>query len=381
MADFFTLCRTPNLACEVTLQPLRRYNLDAAIIFSDILVIPQAMGLEVQMVKGVGPVLPSPLLGPEELTRLTQLKDMDLKKELGYVFTAITLTRHNLDGLVPLIGFSGAPWTLMAYMIEGKGAKTYSTAKSWFYKHPEASHQLLGYLTELIIEYLIQQVVAGAQMLEVFDSWAGDLTPEVFNEFVFPTLRDIASGVKEGLRSLGLSPVPMTIFPRCAHFAFEKLAKETEYDVVSVDWAISPEDARKLVGSGVTLQGNLDSAVFFASDEKIIQETRNMVRLSLSLFVSLSLSLSLVVGLCVSLSISVYLSLFLSLSASLRLCLVYRLFSLSHTPHYHHQVTSFGAQKYIANLGHGMLPSHEPRSVETFVEAVHSVSKELNTKQ
>lgn len=163
--EFFDVCRTPKLACEVTLQPIRRYAglLDAAIIFSDILVIPQAMGVEVLMDPGHGPILPQPLVDPSHLSRLATHVDVD--KELGYVFDAITLTRHELKGQVPLIGFSGAPWTLMAYMIEGGGSKTFTKAKTWLFKYPTESKDLLRHIADVCVDYLVGQIKAGAQVL------------------------------------------------------------------------------------------------------------------------------------------------------------------------------------------------------------------------
>lgn len=167
--SFFEVCRTPELACELTLQPIRRYGklLDASIIFSDILVIPQAMGLEVLMVAGKGPVFPAPLETPDDFTRLTE--NVDVEKELGYVYEAITLTRHKLEGRVPLFGFIGAPWTLMAYMIEGGGSKTLAKAKSWLWKYPKESHALLQRITDIAIEFLVGQVKAGAQVRLTLD--------------------------------------------------------------------------------------------------------------------------------------------------------------------------------------------------------------------
>eukprot|EP00111_Clytia_hemisphaerica_P015611 TCONS_00046078-protein len=159
--EFFKVCRTRELACEVTMQPLRRFDLDGSIIFSDILVVPQALGMTVEMVKGKGPVLPEPLVTPDDLKRLN--READVKEELKYVYEAITLTRKTIDGKVPLIGFAGAPWTLMVYMIEGGGSKTYSKAKSWLYKYPEESRDLLNLLSTFIVDYLVEQVKAGAQ--------------------------------------------------------------------------------------------------------------------------------------------------------------------------------------------------------------------------
>uniref|UniRef100_A0A8D0KQN5 Uroporphyrinogen decarboxylase n=1 Tax=Strix occidentalis caurina TaxID=311401 RepID=A0A8D0KQN5_STROC len=166
--DFFATCRSPKLCCELTLQPLRRFPLDAAIIFSDILVVPQALGMEVVMVPGKGPTFTEPLKEVEDLLKLRQ--KVDVTAELGYVFQAITLTRHSLEGRVPLIGFSGAPWTLMSYMIEGGGSTTMAKAKSWLYRHPEASHRLLQLLADVITDYLVGQVAAGAQIIFAKDA-------------------------------------------------------------------------------------------------------------------------------------------------------------------------------------------------------------------
>ena len=313
-SDFFSICRTPELACEITLQPVRRFPVDAAIIFSDILVIPQAMGLDVKMVKGKGPVLPEPLKDPSHMSRLRAPADIDLNRELGYVFKALTLTRHRLKGKVPLIGFSGAPWTLMAYMVQGEGAKSYYRAKTWLYRYPKAAHELLGRVTELVVRYLVGQVAAGAQMLEVFDSWAGDLTQAAFAEFSLPYLRRIATGVKAGLRERKLETVPMTVFARGADWALEELA-DSDYDVISLNWTVNPRDARART-NGKTLQGNLEPSVLFATEAQIRKNTKAMV-------------------------------------------------------------AAFGPQRYIANLGHGMLPSMKPEAMATFVDEIHAASKAL----
>ena len=315
--DFFTICRTPELASEVTLQPIRRFNLDAAIIFSDILVVPQALGMEVKMEPGEGPTFPSPLNDPKEIKTVLK-QDVDVDKELGYVYDALTLTRHKLEGKVPLLGFSGAPWTLMCYMIEGKGSKTQSKAKKWLYQHPYESHQLLELLTKVIIKYLVGQVKAGAQMLQVFDTSAGYLSPFLFEHFAKPYLLRIASEVKQTLKSAGIEPVPMIAFAKDAHYALETLGQSREfYDVVSLDWTICPEDARKRVAEGLTLQGNLDPCGLYADTDYIDEMVQQML-------------------------------------------------------------AKFGTQKYIANLGHGIYPDVKPESVNTFVNAVHKHSKILN---
>lgn len=204
--DFFTVCRTPELACEVTMQPLRRFDLDASIIFSDILVIPQALGLTVEMHAGVGPVLPQPIRTPEDLNRLTP--DGALSR-LDYVGDAITMMRHKLDGRVPLIGFTGAPWTLMGYMIEGGGSKTMSKAKAWLKDYPEDTKLFLNLLTDVIVDYLEMQVAAGAQMLQIFESSAEHLSKEDFLVWSMPYLRRIRDDLVDRLTKKAVQPVPL----------------------------------------------------------------------------------------------------------------------------------------------------------------------------
>ncbi|MEM6784233.1 MAG: uroporphyrinogen decarboxylase [Bacteroidota bacterium] len=313
--DFFTVCRTPELACEVTLQPLRRFNaagapLDASIIFSDILVIPQALGMEVQMVKGKGPHFPEPLDRPSDLD---SLRRPDVREALRYVYDALTLTRHEIGGAVPLFGFTGAPWTLMAYMIEGGGSKNYAKAKAWLYADSDASHRLLQLLTDVIVDYLIAQVGAGAQALQVFDSHAGTLTPAAFGTFGYPYLAQIAQRVKAKVPS-----VPLFVFARGAHYGLDALAA-TEYDVISLDETVMPVAARAIVAGRAAVQGNLDNAALFAAPETIHALTEQM----LSGFRNADGSLT---GL-------------------------------------------------IANLGHGMLPNHEPDHAIAYVRAVHDLSK------
>uniref|UniRef100_A0A8V1A4V0 Uroporphyrinogen decarboxylase n=1 Tax=Gallus gallus TaxID=9031 RepID=A0A8V1A4V0_CHICK len=312
--DFFDTCRSPKLCCELTLQPLRRFPLDAAIIFSDILVVPQALGMEVVMVPGKGPTFPEPLKEVEDLLKLRQ--KVDVTAELGYVFQAITLTRHSLEGKVPLIGFSGAPWTLMSYMIEGGGSTTMAKAKSWLYRHPEASHRLLRLLTDVVTDYLVGQVAAGAQALQLFESHAGHLGPEQFQEFALPYIRDIARDVKSKLKAEALSLVPMIVFAKDAHYALRDLA-QAGYEVVGLDWTIQPQEARAQVGKGVTLQGNLDPCALYAPKEKIGELVKKMLE-------------------------------------------------------------NFGTQRYIANLGHGLYPDMNPEHVGAFVEAVHAHSRQIN---
>ncbi|KAJ3356523.1 hypothetical protein HDU83_000874 [Entophlyctis luteolus] len=314
--DFFTICRTPELACEVTLQPIDRYTglLDASIIFSDILVVPQAMGMEVQMLEKVGPYFPQPLRTPEDLARLD--KKPDVHATLQYVFDAITLTRTKLDGRVPLIGFSGAPWTLAAYMIEGQGSKTYSKAKTWLYKYPEESKMLLRWITDLVVEYLVAQVKAGAQLLQVFDSNSGELGKNLFDEFVLPGLLEIAERVKEKLAKIDLV-VPIIVFARNSHYALESLST-SQYDVIQLDFTISPAFARAQTHGRKVLQGNADPSLLYASPEKIRSEVEKML-------------------------------------------------------------DAFGTDRgYIANLGHGMYPDHDPEHLKAYLQAINEYSTRKN---
>lgn len=271
--DFFQICQTPELACEITLQPIDRFpDLDASIIFSDILVIPQALGMVVEMHPGVGPVLPKPLVTPEDISRLKY--PVDVFVELKYVMDAITLTRHKLFGRVPLIGFSGAPWTLMGYMIEGGGSKTMAKSKKWLYEYPQESKKLLSILSKVVSDYLIGQAKAGAQLLQLFESNAEYLGPDLFKQFALPCIEEISKTVKE---ALGKTKVPMTIFAKGAHYALEELAA-SGYEVIGIDWTVDPAEARKRVGPNITLQGNLDPCGLYSSDELLPQLTSNMVK-------------------------------------------------------------------------------------------------------
>uniref|UniRef100_A0A667XBR6 Uroporphyrinogen decarboxylase n=1 Tax=Myripristis murdjan TaxID=586833 RepID=A0A667XBR6_9TELE len=266
--DFFETCQTPAACCELTLQPLRRFPFDAAIIFSDILVVPQAMGMDVQMVAGKGPTFPEPLKEPEDLQRL-RVK-VDVGKELGYVFKAITLTRHKIEGKVPLIGFTGAPWTLMSYMIEGGGSNTHSKAKRWLYRHPEASHMLLRMLTDVIVEYLLGQVAAGAQALQVFESHAGILGPVEFKEFALPYLRDIARRVKDKLKEAG-QDVPMV--RDGDHTLHAHICTQSHRCTVCVCVCVF----RERTGGKVSLQGNMDPCALYAPKERISDIVKKML--------------------------------------------------------------------------------------------------------
>lgn len=307
--SFFEVVETPELAAEVTIQPVERLAVDAAILFCDIMVVPEAMGLTVEMVSGQGPTFPKPLTAPEEMERLVE---PDVEEALDHVFRALTRTRHELAGRVPLIGFSGAPWTLMAYMVEGGSSKSYRSARRWLYRHPEASKDLLQRTTDVIVDYLIRQVEAGAQMLQVFDSWAGLHSAETFRVYCFPYLAEIAERVKH------VHPdVPLVIFAKGAHYALDALA-DTEYDVISLDWTMDPEGTRETVGDRAVLQGNLDPCALYAPPDALEREVQ-------------------------------------------------------------HMLTGFGPDHHIANLGHGMLPDHDPEHARVFVDTVHEQSRNMRS--
>ncbi|KAI0091954.1 uroporphyrinogen decarboxylase [Irpex rosettiformis] len=272
--EFFKVCQTPELAKEVTLQPIRRYSglVDAAIIFSDILVVPQALGMEVLM--NPAPAFPDPLTTPDDIKKLKA--NVDVKKELGYVFDAITLTRKALNGEVPLIGFTGAPWTLFMYMVEGGGSKTMQKSKGWLFKWPKESKEVLDRITDVCIDYLVEQVRAGAQALQIFDSNAGDLAPHHFHEFSYPYLARIATTLRTRLTSLSLPQVPLILFAKGANHALAHLAITAGYDVLGIDWLVEPSLARSLVNGKVALQGNLEPNVLYGGREAIEREVKRM---------------------------------------------------------------------------------------------------------
>jgi uroporphyrinogen decarboxylase len=296
------------------LQPIDRYDglIDAAIIFSDILVIPQAMGMEVLMIDGKGPSFPKPLRSPED-GQYEQLlkKDVDVAQELDYVYKAITLTRQKLAGRVPLFGFCGAPWTLLCYMVEGGGTKLFKEAKTWVYKHGKESKALLQKISEICVEYLALQVVAGAQIIQVFDSWAGELSPVSFQEFSLPYLRYIAKHLPTRLREKGQEVVPMVVFAKGAWYALDDLC-DSGYQVVGLDWLHDPAEAVKIARGRVTLQGNADPGVLYGTHESITEVVEHTVR-------------------------------------------------------------GFGGgkQRWIANLGHGITPGVDPDDLRFFFKEIH----------
>ena len=261
--DFKTLVKTPELAAEVTIQPVDILGVDAAIIFSDILVIPEAMGLPYQMIEAKGPWFENTVKNKTDIDKLKIAEAGDL----DYVMKALQLTKKELNNRVPLIGFAGAPWTLFAYMIEGSGSKTFSKAKQFLYTQPELSHQLLEKITLSSINYLKGQVAAGADILQLFDSWAGVLSEKMYYEFSLKYIAKICDA---------LSPlVPVTVFAKDAHYALKNIA-DTSCSSIGLDWTIDPKQARSQA-SGKTLQGNADPCLLYADEKKIISETHAML--------------------------------------------------------------------------------------------------------
>lgn len=261
--NFIEFVKSPDLACEVTIQPVDILGVDAAIIFSDILVIPEAMGLPYEMIEAKGPWFERTIKSKNDIDKLHVADENDLR----YVMDALKLTKKNLNNRVPLIGFAGAPWTLFAYMIEGSGSKTFSKAKQFLYTQPELSHLLLEKITQSTINYLKGQVNSGADMIQLFDSWAGVLAPEQFYEFSLKYISKICDAIQP------LAPV--TVFAKDAHYAIEEIAK-IKCNTIGLDWTISPAAARKQAGTK-TLQGNADPCLLYAGEEKIAAETKKML--------------------------------------------------------------------------------------------------------
>ena len=295
--DFFTRVQTPELATEITLQPVDQVGVDAAIIFSDILVIPQAMGLEVLMEEGKGPSLPKTIKSQKDIDGLNI---SGAEEHLKYVLDALALTKQELNGRVPLIGFAGAPWTILCYMIEGKGSKTWDKAKQFAYTQRELAHTLLQKITSITIDYLKAQIKAGADTVQVFDSWAGSLSPEDFKTYAQPYLIQIADAVKDS--------GPVILFPKGSWYALNELARSSASGI-GIDWSIAPKSARELTGNNITLQGNFDPAKLLAPIPQIKKWVTEMI-------------------------------------------------------------DGFGAQRYIANLGHGITPNVPVDHAKAFVEAV-----------
>ncbi len=263
--NFIEFVKNPELAAEVTIQPVDILGVDAAIIFSDILVIPEAMGLPYQMIEAKGPWFENTIKSQEDINAL-HIADAN---DLDYVIQAITLAKKNLNNRVPLIGFAGAPWTLMAYMVEGSGSKTFSQAKKFLYQQPQLAHQLLDKITQSTINYLKAQVAAGADMIQIFDSWAGVLGQDKYNEFSLKYISRICDAI---------APLaPVTVFAKDAHFALADIAR-LNCNTIGLDWTINPQDARIIIGHEKTLQGNADPCMLYADEKTIEQEAKKMIQ-------------------------------------------------------------------------------------------------------
>ncbi len=256
---FMELCKNPDLATEVTIQPVELIGVDAAIIFSDILVVPEAMGLELTIDEGKGPVIKNPIC---DLESVRKLRKFDPEEELKYVLDAIKKTKYLLNDRVPLMGFSGAPWTLLTYMVEGKTSKNFSKVKRFIFNNRELAHHTLNLISECVVEYLLAQINAGADLVQIFDSWSGVLSPHHFDEFSFYYLNKIVEEVK--LRK----DVPIILFAKGANHSIEKIA-QSGCDVVGLDWTVDIKIAKEKVGKYTAIQGNLDPAVLYG-DEKFI---------------------------------------------------------------------------------------------------------------
>ena len=295
--DFFTRVQTPELACEITLQPINRIGVDAAIIFSDILVIPQALGMEVLMEEGKGPLLPKTIATQADIDALQVTGATD---RLNYMMAALSLTKKELNGRVPLIGFAGAPWTLLCYMVEGKGSKTFDKAKQFCFTQPQLAHGLLQKITDATIDYLKAQVVAGADLVQVFDSWSGMLSPTDFKEFALPYLLQISDALK--------GHAPVILFPKGSWYALPYF-KDSSAAALGIDWCLEPALAREMAGAQMTLQGNFDPSKLLAPINGIKRLVNEMI-------------------------------------------------------------DAFGVNRYIANLGHGILPNIPVDHARAFVDAV-----------
>lgn len=268
--DFMSLCKNAELACEVTLQPLRRYPLDAAILFSDILTIPDAMGLGLYFETGEGPKFERPITS---LADVANLPIPDPEDELGYVMNAVRTIRRELKGEVPLIGFSGSPWTLATYMIEGGSSKTFGKIKKMAFSEPEILHMLLDKLADSVTSYLNAQIKAGAQSLMIFDSWGGVLSPRDYNEFSLSYMQKIVDGL---IREYDGRKVPVTLFTKNGGLNLEAIAA-TGCDAVGLDWTVDIADARRRIGDKVALQGNMDPAMLHGTPERIRQEVQRIL--------------------------------------------------------------------------------------------------------
>ena len=305
--DFMSLCKNTELACEVTLQPLERFPLDAAILFSDILTIPDAMGLGLYFEEGEGPRFKKTVRTAKEVDALKVIKTSD---DLPYVTDAVSLIRKELNGRVPLIGFSGSPWTLATYMVEGGSSKDFRHLKAMIYDQPELAHELLSKLAESVTEYLNAQIKAGAQVVQIFDTWGGALSTPAYQEFSLQYMQQIVSGL---IKENEGREVPVILFTKSGGLWLESIAA-TGCHCVGLDWTIELGDARKRIGNKVALQGNMDPAMLYASPKKIRKEVQRLLE------------------------------------------------------------SYGTGNGHIFNLGHGITPSVDPENAGAFIEAVHELS-------
>jgi uroporphyrinogen decarboxylase len=305
--DFMSLCQSPELACEVTLQPLRRYDFDAAILFSDILTIPDAMGLGLYFTEGEGPRFRKTVRTAADVE---QLPELNIARDLSYVTDAVSLIRRELNGSVPLIGFSGSPWTLATYMIEGSGSKDFRNAKAFMYNQPELMHQLLDKLATAVTDYLNAQIAAGAQAVQIFDTWGGVLTTQAYRDFSLAYMKKIVAGLtreSEGRK------VPVILFSKNGGLWLEDIA-DSGCDCVGLDWTIEIGRARKLIGDKVSLQGNMDPTILYSTPDSIRAEVQRIL------------------------------------------------------------ASYGAGSGHVFNLGHGITPDVDPANVKAFVDAVHEFS-------
>ena len=306
--DFLSLCKSSDLACEVTLQPLERFDLDAAILFSDILTIPDAMGLGLHFVENEGPKFSKPLTTLNDINRLSK---PDVGIELAYVSEAVSVIKKNLKGRVPLIGFSGSPWTLATYMVEGGSSKNFSKVKGLLFENPKHLHQLLNVLADTVIDYLNAQIEAGADSIMIFDTWGGLLNKESYENFSLRYMSKIVDGIH---RKYDERTIPVTLFTKGGSAWLEQIAA-TGCDCVGLDWTIEIGEAERRIGSKVALQGNLDPSVLYASPEIITAEAYKVLD------------------------------------------------------------QFKGQTGHVFNLGHGITPDVNPESMKVLVDAVHSYTK------
>ncbi len=309
--NFLNLCQSPELACEVTLQPLRRYAFDAAILFSDILTIPDAMGRGLYFEEGEGPRFKKVIRTAEDVEQLPEIKAAE---DLSYVMDAVSLIRKELNGSVPLIGFSGSPWTLATYMIEGGGSKDFRIAKEFMYNNPEAMHLLLDKLAAAVTDYLNSQIKAGAQAIQIFDTWGGILTTSHYRSYSLAYMQKIISNL---IREADGRVVPVILFTKNGGLWLESIA-ESGTNAVGLDWTIEIGQARERIGNSCALQGNMDPSILYASPAAIRDEVGNILE------------------------------------------------------------SYGAGNGHVFNLGHGITPQVNPDHVSAFVDAVHELSPQYH---